>query len=232
MGSASQLLFRGAPWMAHAWQEACKGVREISGSGISRTNPDILRYLESVTNQIGRRPYTYIQKGDTEAVIGNKTGDEIGWCAAFVNWCLEQAGIVGRDHLGPVHWNPAHPNPDKQWAEAIILPKNYFVPGAITLIKPASRGRHHIAFLLYRSGGKIHLLGGNQANMVCVAPYDPADVVRFMWPRRHVMNLAELVQSSFMFSLNLCTSSPLIWSGLNKCSSTQHGIVVMHEGKI
>ena len=201
MGAASHLLFQCAPWMAHAWREACKGVREISGSGVARTNPDILKYLESVTNQIGRHQYSYIQSDDKEAVIGNKTGDEIGWCAAFVNWCLEQAGIVGRDHIAPKHWNPENRKPDKQWAEAIVLPRDFIVPGAVTLIKPASRNRHHIAFLLHSSGGKIHLLGGNQSDMVCVAPYDPADVVRYMWPRRHLMNLAALSQSGYMFSL-------------------------------
>ena len=57
------------PWMEYALQEY--GTREIAGR---RSNPRVEEYLRSV---------------------GNHGSDETAWCSAFVNWCMEQAGIRG-----------------------------------------------------------------------------------------------------------------------------------------
>ena len=60
MAGALTKLFSEAPWMKYAWEEARKGVKEVAGTGRSKTNSDILKYLESVTNEIGRKSYLYI----------------------------------------------------------------------------------------------------------------------------------------------------------------------------
>ena len=53
MAGGLSKLFEDAPWMKVAWEEARKNVKEIRGTGASKTNSDILKYLESVTNEIG-----------------------------------------------------------------------------------------------------------------------------------------------------------------------------------
>lgn len=190
MASALEKLFSDAPWMKYAWEEARKGVKEIKGTGKSKTNADILKYLESVTNEIGRKSYLYIPVEEKQKGIGSKglKGDEIAWCSAFVNWCIEQAGLVGRDHLGAKRW--------ENWANGKKITDAVPVPGAITIL---SRG--HVGFLLFRENGKVHMLGGNQSDMVCIAAYDASGVECYMWPTAYEMSLNRLMTGSYYYDL-------------------------------
>ena len=69
----------GAPWMRVALAE--KGVSEVAGRS---HNPRIVEYHATTT-------------------LAAKT-DEVAWCASFVNWCLEQAGIRGIRSARAADW--------------------------------------------------------------------------------------------------------------------------------
>jgi len=122
------------------------GVKEISGSDY---NPRIAEYLKSVQM---------------------RADDEIPWCAAFVNWCLEQAGCKGTQR----------PNAKSylNWGYDIKEP----VPGAIVVF---DRGKYkwqgHVGFFLDMTPSYVYLLGGNQQNKVSIRPYDKRRLKGYRW---------------------------------------------------
>ena len=100
---------------------------------------------------------------------GIKT-DEVPWCAAFVGACLENVGLVStrfesaRSYL--------------QWGARLSSP----VYGCIVVF--SRNGGGHVGFLVGQDQrGRLMVLGGNQGNQVSVAPFDPARVVGFRWPK-------------------------------------------------
>lgn len=133
------------PWLAHAIGEL--GETEVSGD---QDNPRIVEYHSS----------TGLSADD----------DETPWCAAFVSWCLEQAGIQSmrsaraRDYL--------------EFGEILKEPQI----GCIVVL--SRKGGGHVGFYWGKSqNGKINLLGGNQGNAVTIAPYDASRVVGYRWPK-------------------------------------------------
>lgn len=125
------------PWLAIAKSEMAKEIFEIKGD---EHNPEILKYLASTT--IASDP-SYMK-------------DETAWCAAFVNWCLKQAGIKGANSAKARDWY------DCGWGHKIDAP----VIGCITVLwrervdHPERLG--HIGFYMGEKDGGILLLGGNQ----------------------------------------------------------------------
>src|SRR5262249_13372971 len=75
-----------ASWMNFAKAEAALPAIERSQWPDPGENPRILRYFHEGVG-------SWFTDVDTE-------GDEIDWCAAFVNWCLVSAGYVGTQHPG------------------------------------------------------------------------------------------------------------------------------------
>ena len=70
------------PWLEIAERE--QGVAEVPGAG---DNPRVVDYLMSTT------------LGSLE-----NQNDETPWCSAFVNWCMEQAGIKGTNSAWARSW--------------------------------------------------------------------------------------------------------------------------------
>lgn len=99
--------------------------------------------------------------------------DETPWCAAFVNWCLRQAGIRGscranaRSFLGG--WN----------AMSLQQPSYGCV---VVLSRPPHPAHGHVAFFTGRIGGKVVLLGGNQSNRVKLSDYPVSRVLAYALP--------------------------------------------------
>ncbi len=146
----------GAPWMRVALAE--KGVSEVSG----RThNPRIVEYHSTTT-------------------LAAKT-DEVAWCASFVNWCLEQAGIRGIRSARAADWG--------RFGTALSEPRY----GCIVHIHRTPRGvdgatgsssGNHVAFYVGQTATHIQLLGGNQGNQVKVSsfPLRQYTVKAMRWP--------------------------------------------------
>lgn len=142
-------------WMTFAVEECGRGVIEVAGIN---ANPRILLYLAKTG-----------LKGTKLAL-----SDETAWCSAFACWVMEKAGIKSTRSAAARSW--------LDWGQPLQLPK----PGCITVLERPGAGNPtaaHVAFFFSeRLDSNINVLGGNQRNRVCVAPYDKSRVIGYRWP--------------------------------------------------
>lgn len=137
-------------WMDVAMAEAARPAQERSEWSGPATNPRIMEYF-----RIGA-PWFLPQ--------AQQDGDEVEWCAAFVNFCLETAGFRGTVHPG---------------ARSFFWPNPHFVripdaqPGCIAIFRNApfsdpdwKTGSGHVGFVTSANPTTVTLLGGNQGNTV------------------------------------------------------------------
>lgn len=134
------------PWMKIALAE--KRVDEKTGE---RSHPRIIEYHQVTTLKA--------------------TSDEVPWCASFVCWALEKAGVpstkssAARSYL--------------KYGHSIERP----VPGCIVVL---SRGTNptqgHVGFWLSEDDEHVFVYGGNQSNMVCVEAYNKGLVLDYRMP--------------------------------------------------
>jgi uncharacterized protein (TIGR02594 family) len=139
------------PWFKIAQQEI--GVEEVPGPG---DNPRIVEYLES----------TSLGSPESE-------NDETPWCSAFVNWCMEQAGIKGTNSAWARSWlkwgrEPDMEKPD-EWAGCVVI-----------LSRGANSG--HVGFLDDYDSDRVRLLGGNQGDKVGYAWFPMDRVLGYRIP--------------------------------------------------
>jgi uncharacterized protein (TIGR02594 family) len=140
-------------WMAIAEREAALPERERSEWPDPEENPRILEYFRVAASWF--------------EVTG---GDEVDWCAAFVNFCLVTSGHIGTDHPGArsFFWNK----------------KGQFVPldapkkGAIAVRRYAPfddaawpSGPGHVGFVISSTATHVTLLGGNQSHTVRIQEF-------------------------------------------------------------
>lgn len=113
-------------WMQIAWAEEKRGVSEATSA--SR----ITQYF----TDLGR---------------DDLNGARDSWCAAFVNWCLREAGL-------PVNTaNPVGAKAQSTYGKA--LPKTNIPYGALVVVAPG-----HVFFCVGEEGDYVKGLGGNQGN--------------------------------------------------------------------
>ena len=143
-------------WMTIALEECGRGVIEVAGV---KANPRILMYLASTG-----------LKGTKLALT-----DSTAWCSAFACWVMEKAGRRSPRSAAARSW--------LSWGQPIQLPR----PGCIVVFDradPNNPNAAHVAFYFSSTtnANVINVLGGNQRNRVCVAPYDKARVLGYRWP--------------------------------------------------
>jgi uncharacterized protein (TIGR02594 family) len=130
-------------WYTIALQEI--GVTEIVGEC---NNPKIIEYGSVTTLK--------------------PTTDEIPWCADFICWCIEKAGLWStksswaRDYL--------------TWGIHVETPKL----GCIAIFSRGDSG--HVGFYVKETETDILVLGGNQGNKVCMQWYPKAHLLGYRWP--------------------------------------------------
>ena len=124
------------PWLPIAFSQF--GTREIPGS---RHNPRIVEYLMS-TDLAQKYP---------------SLPDETDWCAGFVNWCIEKAGLPST--------NSALVNPWRNWGRATTARRC-----AVTTFL-WDDGWAHVSFYLGEVGNYVICLGGNQSDAVWISVY-------------------------------------------------------------
>ena len=135
-------------WLEIAFTELENRVQEKDGPS---SHPRIAQYLHRV---------------------GMAENDEIPWCAAFVNWCLDEAGPRGtgkanaRSYLA---WGDESP---RRVGAIVVLTRG--VP---------SGWEGHVGFLLDWNDWTLTLLGGNQSNRVSIASYPASRLLGFRWPK-------------------------------------------------
>lgn len=124
------------------------GQREIAGHS---DNPSIIKYLESV---------------DFNSEI--TLHDEIPWCSAFVNYCLQKAGGKGtRSSMARSFLN---------WGKETNDPK----PGDVVIFsRGTKKWTGHVAFVVEVGPIFIKCLGGNQSDSVCYESYRKSKVLGY-----------------------------------------------------
>ena len=143
-------------WMTVALDEAHIGVIEVPGAN---HDPRILLYHASTTLEA--------------------TQDEVPWCSAFVCWRLEQVGIASTDLARArsfLEWGRELRPP--AYGAIVVLSRGADPPGPEVIEAPG-----HVGFLVGSPTPKeILLLGGNQADQVCVRPYARDRILGVRWP--------------------------------------------------
>lgn len=95
--------------------------------------------------------------------------DEVPWCSSFVCWVMEMAGYRSTRSAAARSW--------LTWGAQLETP----VSGCIVVLRRGSGG--HVGFYADAAEpGRINLLGGNQGDRVCVAPYATSRVLGYRFP--------------------------------------------------
>lgn len=115
------------------------GVKEIVGS---KHNPRVLEYFAKVG-------HSWVKD------------DETSWCAAFVGFCLETAGMKSTRALNARSYlNIGTPTTKPEVGDIVVLWRN----------SPTS-WEGHVGFFIKETPTGILILGGNQSNQVFIAEY-------------------------------------------------------------
>lgn len=130
----------------------------------------VARAERGVTQTPGPRSTARI--GEYLATVGQQPDDEIPWCSALVNWCLQRVGIVGTGRPNARSW--------LAWGQECEAR-----PGAICVLWRESPDgwKGHVAFYERAAKpGELVLLGGNQGDKVALATYPQTRLLGFRWP--------------------------------------------------
>ncbi len=100
------------------------------------------------------------------------TDDETPWCAAFACAALEMSGVR----------SPRTPRARGFASGATLTPCDARLGAIVVLSSSRGPASGHVGFLTGVSPGGLILLGGNQANMVCEAPFSTSKLVAMVWP--------------------------------------------------
>lgn len=123
------------------------GEKEISGSN---HNPKIIEFFKKVNN----------------AWV---TNDETAWCASFVGYCLEEAGLTSTKKLNARSY--------LEWGKETKTPK---VGDIVVLWRGSKTGwEGHVGFFIREDNGYIHILGGNQSNEVNISKYSKEQLLGY-----------------------------------------------------
>jgi len=95
--------------------------------------------------------------------------DETPWCSAFVNWCVERSGYEGTDSAWARSW--------LTWGKRTTAPRRGCI---VVLSRDVNAG--HVGFFVGATTSGVKVLGGNQANQVCVSTYPRERVLGFRLP--------------------------------------------------
>jgi uncharacterized protein (TIGR02594 family) len=145
-----------APWMQKAFGEMQLGVKE--GTGSSETSPK--KYLN--------------YKGVPEGMRSMK--ESTHWCAAFVNYVLEESDYIGEsvNPLAVQNWNGTW----RSWEEGKQIENPSY--GALVTL-----GDRHIGFVvgISEDGKNLFVLGGNQSDEINVSMFPIKDDFQYFLPK-------------------------------------------------
>ena len=135
-------------WLAIARKEM--GTKEYPGNA---DNPDVVKYLKSV---------------DTLSVNAQQN-DETSWCSAFINWCMEEAGLKGTENAVARSW--------LNWGRELAVPEK----GCVAVLWRGSPAgwKGHVGFFVKETSYYVYLLGGNQSDQVNISKYSKNRVLGY-----------------------------------------------------
>jgi uncharacterized protein (TIGR02594 family) len=96
------------------------------------------------------------------------------WCAGFVNYCLESAGVAGSKSLAAREF--------LNWGKEVKKPYVGCV-AVLWRVSPQS-WQGHTGFVVGETATHIKLLGGNQDNKVCVKSFPKNEVLGYREPMK------------------------------------------------
>ena len=145
---------------------------------LGKTTVEIPAHMKIAMSQIGQaeidgekhneRILEYISRTTIRPLT-----DEIPWCAAFVNWVVEEAGYRGT--------KSALARSFLEWGR--ILRRGNMRHGDILIFKRGTKSwQGHVAFFVCDIGHSAVVLGGNQANSVCYRAYPWSDLLGIVRP--------------------------------------------------
>ena len=99
-----------------------------------------------------------------------KDDSKLPWCGAFCAFVMRDRGLTfPRKYASAREW--------AVWGTKLQAP----APGAVAVFQRAGGG--HVGFVVGKDAkGRLLVLGGNQADSVSVAAFDPARVIAYRWP--------------------------------------------------
>lgn len=132
------------PWLIVAEREL--GVHEIAGP---KNNQRIIEYHRHTSLKA--------------------SADEVPWCSAFANFCMNQAGIKGTNSAAAISW--------ATWGRKLIK----FKYGCVCVF--SRTGGNHVTFGVWEDpgSGDLYCLGGNQSDSVCVSRQARSRLLGFRW---------------------------------------------------
>lgn len=136
------------PWLTIALREF--GQKERLGPA---DNPRIVEYLKATR------------------IVPAMHHDETAWCAAYVGWCLEKAGIEPSRKASAQSY--------RAWGHEVVKPQ---IGCIVVLTRGSNPNQGHVGFYVGEVGSDILVLGGNQDNAVSIAPYARSRVLSYRWP--------------------------------------------------
>ena len=114
-------------------------------------NEDVLKYF----NEIGFN--------------GTELKDETAWCSAFANWVVKKAGGEISGKLNARSWlTVGYETKSPQPGDIVVLWRGS---------KDSWKG--HVGFYVSQNKNSIWILGGNQTNQVCIAPYAKTQLLEY-----------------------------------------------------
>jgi len=116
-----------------------------------KDNPRIIKYFD----QIGFN--------------GSKLKDETAWCSAFANWIAKTAGYEYSGKLNARSWLTVGTSTSQPKVGDIVVlwrqnPKSW---------------KGHVGFFIKQTKSFVYILGGNQANKVCIKAYHKSRVLDY-----------------------------------------------------
>lgn len=182
-GTDSRLLGRKAgPWDARSYKllpkelanPAHQSLGKMEAAQLKARNPEINKYFGGV-----KTDPAYDKKGRSFDIAPTYESAGYGkitaWCAAFVNWCLSQAGVPRLGYATARSW--------LEFGTPIAHP----VYGCVAIIKPSSSTGSttgHVAFFVENQGNRVVLLGGNQGDAVSQTTFRENTVLGYRWPTK------------------------------------------------
>lgn len=134
------------------------------------------RWLELAREKIGQREIKGPKHNGWIAAAWGRLGakwfndDETPWCGLFVADCLERAGrkiLPAAEFPRALAW--------AKWGQPCTP-----MVGAVVVFQ--RQGGGHVGFLVGQSEENYYVLGGNQGDMVSIAPIAKARAVAIRWP--------------------------------------------------
>lgn len=158
-----------APWMAYAIAEAKKQAGRTEDGKMIKTDAKtgVKAKVDNPAGAISTNYHAEIKSG-----LKSLEGSNNAWCAAFVTWCLQQAGYPTDKGLIATRASRFAFLNEKSAAGSNPLFHLIDEPvyGAIMLMKSKS---HHVAFVYGRDGDEVIYLGGNQGDSISFLKFNP-----------------------------------------------------------